>query len=404
MPDYLYKARDESGKLVKGGLEAASAEEVGLKLRKMGYMAVSVSEPRKEIDLEGMLSNLRRINPQDLIVFYFQLANLLESGIVLLSALRAIEAQTLNKRLKNILGEIHRGLESGSSFSECLGRHMRVFGKLFVNMVKAGEESGKLTGVLKKFAAFSEAKEELSQKIKGALFYPAILFIASILVIVFIVSFIMPKFAELFLRSGLKLPLVTQLLFSFGLIIKRYWYLIIAGIGVASWLGAKYFQTKAGKLQFDRLTLKIPAIGDLARKICVSRLSRTLSVLLSSGVPVLRSLDITKEVIGNEVMAGVMENLKASVEQGERLSEPLRISGEFPLDAVQMISAGEESGNLDGMLDKIADFYDTAVSYSLKRLTALIEPLLLAVMGAVVAMIMASVLIPIFDMVKIIRQ
>jgi len=404
LPDYLYKARDESGKLVKGVLEAASADEVGVKLRKMGFMAVSLSLAKKEIDLEGVLRNLRRINPQDLIVFNFQLANLLESGITLLISLRTIEAQTANKRLKNVLGEIWRAVESGSSFSESLSRHPKVFSKLFVNMVKAGEESGKLNDVLKKFAAFSEAKEELSQKIKGALFYPAILFIASIIVIVFIVTFIMPKFADLFLSAGLKLPLVTQILFSFGVIIKRYWYLIILGFCAVSWLAVKYTHTKTGKFQFDRLTLKIPVLGDLARKIYVSRFSRTLAVLLSSGVPVLRSLDITKEVIGNQVMAGVAANLKASVEQGERLSEPLRVSGEFPLDAVQMISAGEESGNLDGMLDKIADFYDTAVGYSLKKLTALIEPLLLAIMGAVVALIMASVLIPIFDMVKIIRH
>ena len=404
MPDYLYKARDESGKLVKGAIEAASSDEVSAKLRKMGYMAVSISLPKKEIDLEGILRQLRRINPQDLIVFNFQLANLLESGISLLTNLRTIEAQTANKRLKNVLGELWRAVESGSSFSESLNRHPKVFSKLFVNMVRAGEESGKLDAVLKKYASFSEAKEELSQKIKGALFYPGILFIASILVIVFIVTFIMPKFADLFLRAGLKLPLVTQMLFLFGVIIKRYWYLIILGFCILSWLIVQYTRTKTGKFQFDRLTLKIPVLGDLARKIYVSRFSRTLAVLLSSGVSVLRSLDITKEVIGNEVMAGVAANLKASVEQGERLSEPLRVSGEFPLDAVQMISAGEESGNLDGMLNKIADFYDTAVSYGLKKLTALIEPLLLAIMGAVVALIMASVLIPIFDMVKIIRH
>mgnify|MGYP001608909333 FL=1 len=404
MSDYLYKARDESGKLVKGAIEADSADEVSAKLRKMGYMAVSLSLAKKEIDLEGMLRQLRRINPQDLIVFNFQLANLLESGISLLTALRTIEAQTANKRLKDVLGELWRAVESGSSFSDGLSRHPKVFSKLFVNMVKAGEESGKLDAVLKKYASFSEAKEELSQKIKGALFYPLILFIASILVIVFIVTFIMPKFADLFLSAGLKLPLVTQILFSFGVIIKRYWYLIILGLGLLFWLTVKYTQTKTGKFQFDRLILKIPVLGDLARKIYVSRFSRTLAVLLSSGVPVLRSLDITKEVIGNEVMAGVAANLKASVEQGERLSEPLRVSGEFPLDAVQMISAGEESGNLDGMLNKIADFYDTAVGYGLKKLTALIEPLLLAIMGAVVALIMASVLIPIFDMVKVIRH
>src|SRR3989339_1613247 len=223
MPDYLYKARDESGKLVKGALEADSADEVGVKLRKMGYMAVSLSLAKKEIDLEGVLRNWRRINSQDLIVFNFQLANLLESGITLLISLRTIEVQTANKRLKNVLGEIWRAVESGSSFSESLSRHPRVFNKLFVNMVQAGEESGKLNDVLKKFAVFSEAKEELSQKIKGALFYPAILFIASIIVIVFIVTFIMPKLADLFLSAGLKLPLVTQMLFLFGVIIKRYW-------------------------------------------------------------------------------------------------------------------------------------------------------------------------------------
>ena len=404
MSSYIYRARDEKGKLIKGAMEALSPDELTAKLHKMGYLATSVSELKPGMRIKGLTERWRPVKQQDLLVFNFQLANLIEAGVPILSALKSIEAQIENKKLKDIIGDIGRNVEAGSSLSGSLNYYPHIFSRLFAGMVKSGEESGRLDKVLRRYAIFSESQMELREKIKGALFYPALLFIASILVILFIITYIIPQFVDLFTKAGIRLPLATRILYTAGLGIKSYWYAIIAGLAVLLWMLKRYWQTQKGKYQSDRLLLKIPLFGILARRISISRFTRTFSTLLSAGVPVLSSLEITKEVIGNAVIADEITRVGQSVERGEKLSDSLRVSGEFPSDTVQMIAVGEEGGNLDEMLNKIADFYDMAVGYAVKRLTVIIEPLFLAIMAAIIALIMASILIPIFDMVKILRH
>jgi len=404
MAAYIYRARDEKGKLIKGAMEALSPDELTAKLHKMGYLATSVSELKPGMRIKGLTERWRPVKQQDLLVFNFQLANLIEAGVPILSALKSIEAQIENKKLKDIIGDIGRNVEAGSSLSGSLNYYPHIFSRLFAGMVKSGEESGRLDKVLRRYAIFSESQMELREKIKGALFYPALLFIASILVILFIITYIIPQFVDLFTKAGIRLPLATRILYTAGLGIKSYWYAIIAGLAVLLWMLKRYWQTQKGKYQSDRLLLKIPLFGILARRISISRFTRTFSTLLSAGVPVLSSLEITKEVIGNAVIADEITRVGQSVERGEKLSDSLRVSGEFPSDTVQMIAVGEEGGNLDEMLNKIADFYDMAVGYAVKRLTVIIEPLFLAIMAAIIALIMASILIPIFDMVKILRH
>ncbi|OGX52299.1 MAG: hypothetical protein A3G37_03450 [Omnitrophica WOR_2 bacterium RIFCSPLOWO2_12_FULL_46_30] len=404
MSSYIYRARDERGKLIKGAMEAASPDELTAKLHKMGYLATAVSELKPGIRIKDKLKRWRPVRQQDLLVFNFQLANLIEAGVPILSALKSIQAQIENKKLKDIIGDIGRNVEAGSSLSGSLNYYPHIFSRLFAGMVKSGEESGRLDKVLRRYAIFSESQMELREKIKGALFYPALLFIASILVILFIITYIIPQFVDLFTKAGIRLPLATRILYTAGLGIKSYWYAIIAGLAVLLWMLKRYWQTQKGKYQSDRLLLKIPLFGILARRISISRFTRTFSTLLSAGVPVLASLEITKEVIGNAVIADEITRVGQSVERGEKLSDSLRVSGEFPSDTVQMIAVGEEGGNLDEMLNKIADFYDMAVGYAVKRLTVIIEPLFLAIMAAIIALIMASILIPIFDMVKILRH
>ena len=404
MPTYTYRARDEYGKLVAGTMNAVSADELTVKLRKMGYMATSVHAVRAGIKIHEITQSLNAIRQQDLTVFYFQLANLIEAGIPILPSLTLIEAQVENKKLSTIISDTRRSIEAGDSFSVSLERHERVFGKLMVSMVKAGEQSGKLDKVLRRYAAYAEAQEELREKIKGALFYPAFLFIASVLVIVFIVTFLIPQFVDLFTKAGIRLPMTTRLLYALGLMIKGYWFALIISVMAVFFAVKKYLAAAMGKLQYDRLVLKLPLMGLLMRKVYVSRFSRTLATLLSSGVPILQSLAIAKEVIGNEVIAKVIANAYQSVEQGQKISEPLKISKEFPLDAVQMIAVGEETGDLDGMLNKVADFYDLSIGYAIKKLTVMIEPLFLIIMGGIVAFIMASMVLPVFDMVKILRH
>ena len=404
MPTYTYRARDERGQLVKGIMDALSGDEVTAKLRAMGYMATNISLTGRGIKVSELTQSLRPIKQQDLIVFYFQFANLIGAGIPILTALKTIETPVEHRKLNKVIGDVRRSIEAGSLFSASLNRYTVIFGKLFISMVKAGEESGKLDKVLRSYAAYAESQQELREKIKGALFYPAILFIASILVILFIVTFIIPQFVGLFSKAGLRLPFITQMLYNLGLMLKRYWYFFLMFLAALIFGAKQYAMTNIGGIYADRILLKIPVVGALLRKVYVSRFSRALATLQSSGVAILQSLDITKEVIGNEVISGVVGRARQAVEQGQKISESLKISKEFPLDAVEMMAVGEEIGNLEEMMRKVADFYDMSIGFAVKRLTVIIEPVFLAVMGSIIALIMASMLIPVFDMVKLLRH
>jgi type IV pilus assembly protein PilC len=271
-------------------------------------------------------------------------------------------------------------------------------------MIEVGEESGKLDTTLMRYANFFEQQEDLRQRIKGALFYPAILLCTGIAVTLFVVTFIIPQFAQIYLKAGIRLPIPTLIVYKIGMGIKYYWYLLITLFAVILFSTRYYFKTKIGKLLIDRLKLRLPIVGSLYRKVVISRFSRTLATLLGSGVPILRSLDITKEVMGNSILAGIIANVYESVKKGEDIAEPLKISGEFPADVVQMISVGEETGSLVEMLNKIADLYDMSISYALKKLTTVIEPIFLVILGGVIGLIMTSMLLPIFDMLKILRR
>jgi type IV pilus assembly protein PilC len=269
--------------------------------------------------------------------------------------------------------------------------------------VKAGEASGKLDMILSRYAAYTEQQLELRQKITGALFYPFLLVLAGIGVTLFIVTTIIPQFAAIFLKVGIQLPLPTFVLYQVGMGIKQFWHsLILLGIILYTAFGY-YISTPFGRLQWDRLILQSPLFGPLFRKVAIARFSRTFGMLVESGVPILQSLDIVREVIGNEVLARVVENTHNAVEKGERISEPLKISGDFPYDMIQMVAIGEETGHLDQMLEKVADFYERSVGHAVKKLTTLIEPLLLVVLGGLVGLIMASLLLPMFDMMKMLR-
>lgn len=400
MPSYLYKARDETGKLVKGALSAASQEELTDKLAKMGYMTTYVKLV-KGIGIERTLEKFKGINTEDMIVFNVQLSNMINAGIPILASLKTLSGQIENKRLKEAVGSALRSVEAGDNFSGALAKQPAIFPKLFINMVKAGEASGKLDNVLSKYAQFVEHQADLRQKVKGALFYPAILLLAGAAVTLLIVTFIIPQFAQIFLKAGIKLPLITRILYAFGTAFKHFWYVVILFV-IFIWLGVRHYaRTPRGRFKIDRLKLKLPIIGPLYRKSAISRFSRTLGTLVGSGVPILQSLDITKEVMENEVLAGVIGSVRTAVEGGQAIAGPLGISEEFPPDCVQMISVGEETGNLDGMLNKISDFYDRSLGYTIKKLTTVLEPLLLAIMGVLVGAIMASLLLPIFDMMKV---
>ncbi len=404
MPTYAYKVRDNTGKALTGTIEGISQEEIAQRLRKMGYLPISIRETKGEIDLTLWLKRFERVKIEDLIIFYVQLANMLEAGLTLLSSLQTISKQIENKKFKEIIEEISCSVSAGSTFSDALIKYPRVFPKLFVSTVRAGEASGHLTTVLNRLAVYAEKQEDLRQRVQGALTYPLLLLFVGIFVILVIVTFVMPQFVEIFNRAKIPLPVPTQILYAVGMGIKKFWYLIILGVGFISFGFKFYASTPKGRLQLDRLILKIKILGPLIRRIVIARFSRTLATLMASGVPILQAFDILRDVVGNEVFSRVVANVRMAVENGEKISQPLKISEEFPPDAVQMMIAGEESGQLPSMLDKIADFYESAVGYSIKKLTSLIEPLFIIIMAGMVGFIMASMLLPIFDMVKTLRH
>ncbi|MBI3618244.1 MAG: type II secretion system F family protein [Candidatus Omnitrophica bacterium] len=403
MSTYAYKARNETGKPVNGVMEASSQEELAEKLRKLGYMPTQIKAAVAGIKMESLYDRFVRIKTEDLIMFNIQLSNMIDSGFSILNSLRTIASQVENRRLRSIITEVSRSVEAGSSFSEALARHPRVFSTLFINSVRAGETSGKLNIVLNRLAVYVEQEEELRQQVQGALFYPVILLLAGVVVILLIVTFVIPQFVVIFEEAGVTLPLPTLVVYQVGMGLKKTWYLGLLGIALVLTAIRKYFETDRGGRQRDQLVLCLPVVGAVVRKVIVSRFSRTLATLVESGVPLLQSLDIVRDVVGNQIIASVVTSVRESVEKGERIAQPLRVSGEFPQDAVQMIAVGEETGKLGYMLNRVADFYDTAVKFSIRKLTTLIEPVLLIVLGITVGFIMASMLLPMFDMIKTVR-
>lgn len=404
MPTYTYKARDAAGKQVCGAMEAPTKAELIDKFKKMGYMTTSVKEHAAGINANEILGRFKWISSDTMLMFYIQLSNMIGAGITILMSLATLEKQIENKTLRESVVDISHQIEGGSNLSFAFAAHPGIFPRLFTNMIKAGEASGNLDKVLMRYARFFEQQQDLKQKVQGALFYPMILLCAGVTVSLIIVTFVIPQFAEIYTKSGIALPIPTLIVYNAGMAIKHYWYLF-AAFAAAIFIGIRfYFKTEKGTLLVDTLKLRMPVTGPLYRKVAVARFSRTLSTLLESGVPILEALDITGEVAENEILSRALASVRKYVEKGERMSEPMRVSGEFPPDVVQMVAIGEETGGIGSMLDKIADFYDMNVNYAVKKLTTLIEPLFLLVMGVMVGVIMASMLLPIFDMVKTLRR
>ena len=404
MPIYTYKARDMTGKLVAGTIDAANKDALIEKLQKMGYIVIRVTEAVATIHLESAFEQVKKIAEEEMIVFYVQLANMISAGVSLLTSLNTIYVQMENQQLKKVIGHLVKDIESGENFSQALAKHSLVFPPLFISMIKAGEASGKLDVILERYAQYSEGQEDLRRKIQGAMLYPLILFCASMAVILFIVTFIVPQFAQIFLRAGIRLPIPTLILYQFGLWIRHFWY-FLALLMIVIFLAVKfYIDTEKGRVHWDRLLLRLPILGGIYRKSAIARFSRTLATLVESGVPILQSLDIVKEVIGNKILALVIGHVREAVARGEKMSELLRMSGDFPSDTVEMISIGEETGKIDQMLNKVADFYDRSLGYTIKKLTTILEPMFLLIMGGVVAFIMISMMLPMFDMIKILKH
>jgi type IV pilus assembly protein PilC len=401
---FAYKVRDRSGKMVAGTLQADSQAVVVTKLRQMGFAPVLIEEQKATLGKTQIkLPWGGKVKSKDLAVFSRQFATMINSGLSLLRSLNILAEQTENARLAEVLGDVRTEVERGASLSAALSKHPKVFKRLYIAMVRAGEIGGVLDNVLLRLAENLEKEVYLKQKIKSAMTYPVVVFCLVLLIMTAMLIFVVPMFKGLYTELGGELPLPTRLLIASSDKAKQFWYVVFGGIIGAPIAFKRWIQTDKGRAKWDAVKLKMPVFGGLVHKTALSRFSRTLSVLMRSGVPILQSLDIVKETVNNTVVSKAVGDVGVSVKEGESIARPLERHHVFPPMVVQMIAVGEETGALDTMLAKISDFYDQEVEATVEALTSLIEPILIAVMGVVVGGMVVSLYMPMFNIIKLIQ-
>ena len=401
MPAFAYQVRDKDGKKIRGVIEAASEKTVVDRLLQEGYLITTIKPAHFLALASDFVITASLISSDDLTMFYFQLGNMLEAGVTLLAALQTLSDQVSNRGLRKIVQNLIVRIESGASFSEAMGFYPKTFPLLYRSIIRVGETSGNLAESLRHVAELNEARSELHHQVRSALTYPLVLIAASIAVVMFMMVWIVPTFSMIFDKAGVPLPLPTRLIVTFSLWVKAK-PLFLAGLVLAVGVVFKLSMRLATvKYSWDRFWLSFPAVGDLIRRIEVAHWSRSVGLMLSSGVPILQTLEVTQSLTQNSLFQKALGEAYVAVQGGEKLADTLQKSGVFPADVTQMISTGENSGTLDKMLYKIANFYDQLIVRTLKKVTSMIEPIAVLFMGGVVAFIMLSILLPIFGMIKI---
>ncbi|NQT06350.1 MAG: type II secretion system F family protein [Candidatus Omnitrophica bacterium] len=398
MAIYTYKAKKGPTEIVEGSLEAESDNAALTKLSHLGYFPIAI---HREGGVKGRAFSgfaiFRKIRVHDLSIFTRQLSDLLDSGLTLLNALNVTYRQTENKALQAVIGDIREQVRDGRQFSAALSKYPDIFSDLYVSMARSGETGGMLEDILARLAAFSEAQEGLQSKVKSALAYPAVMASVGLLTIVVLITFVIPKIVTMFEDLGQVLPLPTAILVSISRLFVNYWYIIIGVIALFLFILARIIRTKEGRLAIDQIKLSTPIIGDLIKKSEISRFSRTLGTLLQNGVPILESLDVVSSTMQNAVLRDEIVRTYLEVRDGKSLSKSLFTKKHFPGFAVNMLAVGEEGGNLEKSLFKVADSYERETDNVVKVMTSLLEPFLILTMGLVVGFIVVSMLLPIFE-------
>jgi type IV pilus assembly protein PilC len=400
---FAYKVRDRAGKVQSGTIEAENASAVAAKLKGMGYAPISIDQSNAGMKREVKLGGAKKVKLKDLAIMSRQFATMINSGLSLLRALSILAEQTENSELARVLGEVRNDVETGNALSAAMAKHPKVFPPLMVNMTKAGEVGGFLDSVLLQVAENYEAEVKLRGKVKAAMTYPVVVFILAILMCVVMLIFIVPTFAEMFETLGGDLPAPTKVLIFLSDQLKTLFPLVIVLLvaGAFTWKRVKH--TERVRNTVDPIKLKLPVFGKLFQKIALSRFARNLGTMMKSGVPILQSLDIVADTTGNVVLGRAVRDVQESVRTGEALAKPLENHKVFPPMVVQMMAVGEDTGALDTMLMKISQFYDQEVEATTESLTALIEPLMIAFLGAVVGSMIIALYMPIFKIFDLIQ-
>jgi type IV pilus assembly protein PilC len=425
MPRYNYVALDARGQEASGLVEAASTNEAIGQLRQAGYFPTSVYEEAKS-GPNGkvarrvakmakitrprakniVLFQRKKIKPKILMIFTRQLATLIDSGLPLLRSLNVLAKQERDVVLKNTINKLADGVQGGNTFSDALAMHPRIFNDLYVNMVKAGEVGGVLELVLNRLAEFQEKAAKIKNKVVAAMVYPVIVITMAVAIMGFLLVFIVPKFEAIFhdMLGDRPLPVITTFVINVSKLVQNHW-LVIIGVLVAAVAGYKFVnRTSGGRAVVDRLKLYLPLFGDLNRKTAISRFSRTLGTLVTSGVPILQALNITRETAGNAVIAGAISQVHDSVREGESIVQPLEASGVFPPMVISMIDVGEETGQLPEMLLKIADVYDDEVDNTVAGITAALEPIMIVILALIVGTIVIALFMPLISIIQGLQQ
>lgn len=399
---YKYNVRDKSGKVISGKLEGDSRDAVATKLRQMGYIVLDLNEDR--------LAQLNKIQfgtsvkMKDVTIFARQFATMINAGLSLTKCLGILGSQSENKEMRDIIGQLNKDVESGQSLSEAMMKHQKIFPPLFYNMVRAGETGGVLDEVLLRVADLFEADAALKARIKSAMTYPLVMLALVTLVVVAMMIFVVPVFEKMFADAGSKLPLPTQILVSISNNITKWPGLVAAAVVIGLIVLFKWWtSTEGGRYTFDGILLRMPIIGPMQRKTAIARFTRTFGTLVSAGVPILSAMDIVADTSGNTVVARALRTARSAIKEGETIAKPLGESPIFPTMVVQMVAVGEETGALDQMLAKIADFYDEEVRVAVDGLTSVLEPVMMVVIGGVVGGIVIALYLPMFMSVTLVQ-
>jgi type IV pilus assembly protein PilC len=397
-----YKVRDKTGALVTGQLVGDNEVVVMTRLRQMGLTPIRVKQASTGLKMEIHLRP-GRIKLKQIAVFCRQFATMVNSGLPILRALSILTDQTESKELAKVLFAVRAGVENGSSLSAAMAEHPKAFNALFISMVKAGETGGVLDDVLLSLADQIEREVELRRQIKSAMTYPIVVVALVTLILAAMLLFVVPQFETIYSSLGGTLPLPTRMLLSVSRAVRTYWYVVLLGAVVASFLFRRYKKTEAGRARVDAVKIRIPIFGPLFHKVALARFASTLGMLLRSGVPILQALDNVNETVNNRVIGDAVDDVKTSVREGESIAKPLGRHKAFPPMVVQMMAVGEETGAVDTMLDKVAEFYNSEVTATVEAMTSLIEPLLIAVIGAAVGAAVIALYMPMFSVINLLK-
>src|SRR4051812_14742847 len=401
MPMFEYTARNATnGQIQKGQVDVKSKDEVVAHLRKNRLILVSVREAPRTINIS---LGKGRVKTRDIVIFTRQFATMINAGLPLVQSLTILAAQTENKTLADTTKAVVLDVESGNTLADAFSKHPKAFSDLYVNMVAAGEAGGILDTILMRLATFLEKSDALIRKVKGAMVYPAVIFSVAIIAIAVLLIFVIPTFESMFASVNMELPLPTRVVIGLSQLLIGYWWVAIAAVAGGVFGLKRYYATAPGRLQIDSLMLKAPILGDILRKSAVSRFTRTLGTLISSGVSILDGLEITAKTAGNQVIHNAVMESRQSIAGGETIAAPLEKSKVFPPMVISMIAVGEQTGGLDEMLTKIADFYDEEVDVAVSALLSLMEPVMIVVLGVIVGGMVVAMSLPIFDMMNAVQ-